>query len=111
MHRDMSSPMDASLATRNEGQLISTQQMVSRPVRVGNMREVHLASRQPTSIQRPQARRMTSLADINVDGLGSTTWKWLAVAAVGGVVAWHFTAGQRAKARRKVSAARAALSS
>lgn len=109
MMRDMSSPMDASLSTRNQGQLISTEQVVTRPVRVGNMREVPLESPGNRNLSLPQARRAKGLADITVTGLGTTSWAWLGVAALSGIVLWKLTAGKRAKAQARAARAVAAL--
>lgn len=135
MNRDMSSPMDASLSTRNQGQLVSTQQVVTRTHRVGSgMREVPLEHSSVKRIPRgpayadrravgmdqdtslPLARgagfgvsKAQGLSNIEVTGLGTTTIKWIGVSMIAGIVLWKLTAGRRAKYKDKTAKAIQAL--
>lgn len=114
MNRDMSSPMDASLSTRNQGQLISQQTSVTTTKRVGDMREVALdkskirpVERSPEFAVRP-ARE--GLSDISITGLGTTTLKWVGVSAIGGIILWHMlTSGRRTRQRMARQKAREAV--
>lgn len=132
MQRDLSSPMDASMSTRNQGQLVSTQSVVTQVRRVGNMRQ--------TSIQHPQASRVPrgqhfqdrpigsigkasplslgrgfgvsraqGLSEITINALGTTSWKWIGASMLAGIVLWKLTAGRRNKAKERTSKAIAAL--
>jgi hypothetical protein len=128
MQRDMSSPMDASLSTRNQGQLINTETTVTSMQRVGNLREVPVQGRHAVPMKtlgnRPVSTnpslsmfngpgfgvsRAQGLADITVTGLGTTSLKWILASMVGGVILWKLTAGRRAKSKAALSKATAAL--
>ena len=97
MMRDMSSPMDASLSTRNQGQLVSTETVVTRPTRVGNLRPVPAVTKPitPLASEGQKVRPATGLGEITVPGLGTASWKWLGVAAVAGIVLWKLSSGKR----------------
>jgi hypothetical protein len=128
MQRDMSSPMDASLSTRNQGQLISTEMMVTQARRVGNMREVNIDAAGPRPIPTSRARavqvrpplalpagpgfgisRAQGLQDITVTGLGTTNLKWIGVSMLAGIILWKLTAGRRAKTQAALQKASQAL--
>ncbi|NEN87971.1 MAG: hypothetical protein F6K48_03215 [Okeania sp. SIO3H1] len=135
MQRDMSSPMDASLSTRNQGQLVSTQQVVTQTRRVGSgMREVPLEHSQARRIARGSAfadrpapgmnqntavgitrgagfgvSKAQGLSDITVTSLGTTSLKWIGVSMVAGIVLWKLTLGARSKAKARTAKAMAAL--
>lgn len=114
MNRDMSSPMDASLSTRNQGQLISTATQVTSMQRVGSMRQVPMEKPRPVSV--PQAPAFAvrpafqNLSDISVTGLGTTTLKWVGLSALGGIILWHLmTSGRRTRQRIAQQQAREAV--
>jgi len=114
MNRDMSSPMDASLSTRNQGQLISTATQVTTTKRVGDMRQVPLDQPQARAMARGPAYGVRpiaqSLSDVSVTGLGSTTLKWVGVSAVAGIVLWHLLlSGRRARKSMAQTKAREAV--
>jgi len=128
MQRDMSSPMDASLSTRNQGQLISTQTVVTGVHRVGDMRQVDItpSGSRPVPTVRPRGLPFRpilplvrgpgqgvtpaqGLQDITVTGLGSTNLKWIAVSMLAGIVLWKLTAGRRAKTKEALAKASQAL--
>lgn len=113
MNRDMSSPMDASLSTRNQGQLISTATQVTTK-RVGDMRQVPLDRSHPMALQRAPAFQVRpaaqGLSDISITGLGSTNLKWIGISALGGVILWHLlTSGRRARKDMAQAKAREAV--
>lgn len=112
MQRDLSSPMDASMSTRNQGQLVSTQNVVTQVHRVGDMREIPLRSARPVAAPRGAGfgvTRAQGLSDVTVSALGTTSLKWIGVSMLAGIVLWKLTAGRRAKAQERTSKAIAAL--
>jgi hypothetical protein len=99
MNRDMTHPMDAALATRMQGQLISSAKVTNPTVRAGYM----------TQIPGPQSkiRPATGLDNAKIRPLGvgafampgqSTLIGW-GVAAVAGAVLYHMLIGKRAAKR------------
>lgn len=113
MNRDMSSPMDASLSTRNQGQLISQQTSVTTTKRVGDMREVALDKSKIRPVERSpefSVRPAQSLSDVTITGLGTTTLKWVGISAMGGIILWHMlTSGRRTRQRLAQQQARRAV--
>jgi hypothetical protein len=110
MQRDMSSHMDAALSTRNQGQLINQQTTVTRPVRMGNMREI--PGKQAVPVRRAGGMNANAtrslipgLSDVTVTGLGTTSWAWIGVSAIAGIVLWKLTAGKRRSTSERIGKA------
>lgn len=101
MQRDMSSPMDASLSSRNNGQLINTQSVVTQARRIGNLQPVPMDSKGVRPIPSRAAVPATGLQDITVTGLGTTNLKWLLVAAAAGAVAFRLMYGRKETKQRR----------
>lgn len=104
MQRDMSSPMDASLSSRNNGQLISTQSVVTQAQRIGNMQPVPMDSKGVRPIPTTGVVPATGLSDITVTGLGTTSLKWILVAMAAGAVAFRMAYGKKAGKQRRQEA-------
>lgn len=85
MQRDMSSPMDATMATRSAGQLVNQQKTVTTTTRAGPIESL----RTPYPKYLPAAYRPScaAVAGIDIPGIGQVSWKGLAFGMGVGVIA------------------------
>lgn len=121
MQRDMSSPLDASMSTRNQGQLISEETVITHASRTPGLQELPAVAH--TSHQRIPGTGMgkvmrgqgygqpQGLAEfsLNVPYLGTLDMKTLAVGVLFGAILYKFTGGARAKMKAKLSRAKREL--
>jgi hypothetical protein len=121
--RDMSSYLDASLSTRQQGQLISARQVVTRTVRAGDglkelpgpevnydttdqrFRPQSISAPGPGRVPHLGAKRAAGLADFELPYVGKLDLKSLAVGAGVGALIYMIMKGRAEARRRRVAAA------
>lgn len=104
MQRDMSSPMDASLSSRGNGQLINTQSVVTQARRIGNMQPVPMDSRGVRPLPVAGVVPAAGLQDLTVTGLGTTSLKWVLLSMAAGAVAFRILYGKKTSKQRRQEA-------
>jgi len=91
MQRDMSCPMDATMATRGAGQLVNQQKTVTTTVRQGPIQQMQQGAKYMTRT------RPAAVAGLDIPGIGEVSWKGLAFGMGVGVVAWMLLGRKKSK--------------
>jgi len=99
MQRDMTSPMDAALATRMQGQLVSAQKVTNPAVRVGYMARVPGPENKIRPASGMDNRKIRPLGVSGIEMPDQSTMIMLGIAAVAGAVLYHVVIGKRAARR------------
>lgn len=104
MDRALSSDIDASMATRNQGQLISQARVTTETLRTPGLVKVPDASG-PTMPLAPGTLQGVGFVDVSVPFFGQINWKSLALGAVLGLIVYKMTANKRKAMKARTAAA------
>lgn len=107
MQRQPITPIDSSLAARNQGQLVSQAVTLTRPVRVPGLVPVPPANGRAKPIGRGDLAGVGAFS-IEVPFFGTLDWKQLALGALvgAGILMWRARSKRATKARAASMAAK-----
>lgn len=105
MDRALSSDIDSSMATRNQGQLISQARVTTEALRTPGLVSVPNATGSAQPLAPGTLQGGVGFVDVSVPFIGTINWKSLALGAVLGLVVYKMSSGKRRALKERTKAA------